>query len=263
MKRLSVTIITKNEAGNIADCVRSVQFADEVVVLDCGSTDDTVALARSQGAIVHVMDWAGDGPQKNRAIDLSTGDWFLSLDADERISPALASEIRSAIERDDVNALRVPRLSMFAGRFIHHGGWRPDYTFRLCRRGHARYSNNYLHARMEVKGPTGTLRESIIHYSYTTMDSVVDKLARYSSDGARDMHERGKTGSFSKALVHGAWAFIRTYFLRLGFLDGRWGFMLAFFNAETTYYRYVKLWLRHAPRGDTSGAGPTWEHKDS
>lgn len=259
MKRLSITIITKNEAQNIADCVRSARFADEIVVVDCGSTDDTVAIARAEGAQVYEMDWAGDGPQKNRAIDRATGDWFFSLDADERITPELAREIRQAIEREDVNAFRVPRLSMFAGRFIHHGGWRPDYTSRLCRRGKARYSDNYLHAHMQVEGAQGTLRQSIIHYSYRTMDPVLEKLARYSSDGARDMDERGKSGSFGKAVSHGIWAFVRTYFLRLGFLDGRWGFMLAVFNAETTYYRYVKLWLRHEARLAGTGTAETRE----
>ncbi|TFZ05092.1 glycosyltransferase family 2 protein [Ramlibacter rhizophilus] len=250
MNRLSITIITRNEAANISECVRSCRFADEVVVVDCGSTDRTVELARAEGAQVHEMDWAGDGPQKNRAIDRASGDWFFSLDADERITPELAREIRAAIEQGEADGYRVPRLSMFAGRFIRHGGWRPDYTERLARRGRARYTDHLLHARLAIQGRTGTLRESIVHYSYPTLDSVVDKLGRYSSAGALDMRQRGRRGSFGRAVGHGAWAFIRTYLLRLGFLDGRWGFMLAVFNAETTYYRYLKLWLMDpAPHG--------------
>lgn len=243
MKRLSITIITKNEAGNISECVRSARFADEVVVVDCGSTDDTVALARAEGAQVHVMDWAGDGPQKNRAIDFATGDWFLSLDADERISPELAREVRAAIEREDIVGYRIPRLSMYAGRFMHHGGWRPDYVWRLARRGRARWTDTQMHASMKVDGATGTLRESIIHYSFRNMESVVEKLNRYSTAGARDMHAAGRKGSLGRAVAHGLWAFLRTYVFRLGFLDGRFGFMLAVSNAEGTYYRYVKLWL--------------------
>lgn len=256
MKRLSITIITKNEAHNICECVRSVAFADEVVVVDCGSTDDTVALARAEGATVYEMDWAGDGPQKNRAIDRATGDWFFSLDADERITPELAREIRAAIEREDVNGFRVPRLSMFAGRFMHHGGWRPDYTWRLARRGCARYTETWMHAHLQVQGATGTLRESIIHYSYRSMEAVLEKLDRYSSGGARDMAERNRKGSLGKAIAHGGWAFVRSYVLQRGFLDGRFGFMLAVFNAETTYYRYVKLWLMQQPVAPGGGIPP-------
>ncbi len=253
MKRLSITIITKNEAQNIADCVRSAQFADEVVVVDCGSTDGTVELARAAGATVYEMDWAGDGPQKNRAIDRATGDWFFSLDADERITPALAAEIRSAIERDDVNGYRVPRISMYCGRFLNHGGWRPDYNWRLARRGQARYTETQMHASLQVQGATGSLRESIVHFSFRTMDSVLDKLNRYSSGSAVDLKARGRKGGLGRAIVHGLWAFIRTYFLRLGFLDGRWGFMLAVSNAEGTYYRYLKIWLLDQPAQEAPG----------
>jgi len=258
MTRLSITIITKNEAHNILDCVRSASFADEVVVVDCGSTDGTVELARKAGARVFEMDWAGDGPQKNRAIERASGDWFFSLDADERITPALAAEIRSAIGQPDVNGFRVPRLSMYCGRFMRHGGWRPDYNWRLARRGHARYTETLMHAHLQVQGPTGTLRESIVHYSFPDMDSVLEKLNRYSTASARDLVVSGRKGSLGKAVLHGAWAFFRTYVLRLGFLDGRWGFMLAFSNAEGTYYRYVKLWLlqqghKQARQADDTG----------
>lgn len=247
MQRLSITIITKNEAHNIADCIRSCRFADEVVVVDCGSTDGTVAIARAEGAQVHEMDWAGDGPQKNRAIDRASGDWFFSLDADERISPELAAEIRQAIERTDVDGFRVPRVSMYCGRFMHHGGWRPDYIWRLARRGKARYTETQMHASLRIEGRIGTLRESIIHYSFLTMESVLDKMNRYSSGSAQDLHARGKRGSIGQAVGHALWAFFRTYVLRRGFLDGRLGFLLAVSNAEGTFYRYVKLWLMQHP----------------
>ena len=247
MKRLSIIIVAKNEAINIVDCVRSARFADEVIVLDSGSTDGTADLARAQGAAVAATDWPGYGPQNNRGIDLATGDWFFSLDADERISTELAAEIRAAIEREDVNGFRVPRSSMYCGRFIRHGGWRPDYTWRLARRGKARFTDHFLHAHLQVQGPTGTLRHSIIHYSFRTMESVLEKLNRYSSASARDMTDDARTGSLGRAVAHGLWAFVRTYILRLGFLDGRWGFMLAVSNAEGTYYRYIKLWLMQRP----------------
>ena len=252
MTRLSIIIVARDEAANITDCVASARFADEVIVLDSGSTDGTDRLAREAGARVVVTDWPGYGPQNNRGIEMATGDWFFSLDADERITPALAAEIRQGMERGDVNGFRVPRSSMFCGRFMKHGGWRPDYTWRLARRGKARFTEHYLHAHLQVQGPTAALGESIIHYSYRNMDAVLEKLNRYSSASARDMTAQKRTGSFGRAVSHGLWAFVRTYFLRLGFLDGRWGFMLAVANAEGTYYRYLKLWLMQQP----GAAGP-------
>lgn len=243
MQRLTIIIVAKNEAINIAECVRSARFADEIIVLDSGSTDGTPDLARTEGATVVTTDWPGYGPQNNRGIDLATGDWFFTLDADERIGPELAGEIREAMERTDVNGFRVPRTSMFCGRFMKHGGWSPDYTWRLARRGKARFTGHFLHAHLQVEGPTGTLRRPMVHYSYRSMEAVLEKLNRYSSAGARDMTTGGRRGSLGRAIGHGLWAFLRTYVLRLGFLDGRWGFMLAVANAEGTYYRYVKLWL--------------------
>ena len=243
MKTLSIFIIAKNEAINIVDCLRSARFADEVLVLDSGSTDGTADLARAEGVEVQVTDWPGYGPQYNRGVDRTTGDWFFYLDADERITPELAAEIRAAMERDDVNGYRVPRTSMYCGRFMRHGGWTPDYTWRLARRGTARFTEHFLHPHLQVQGTTGTLRHPLVHYSFRSMESVLDKLNRYSSASARDMTAAKRRGSLGRAIAHGLWAFFRTYVLRLGFLDGRWGFMLAVSNAEGTYYRYVKLWL--------------------
>jgi glycosyltransferase involved in cell wall biosynthesis len=241
--QLSIIIVARNEAINIAECVRSARFAEQVIVLDSGSTDGTADLARAEGAQVQVTDWPGYGPQVNRGIDMAGGDWIFSLDADERISPELAAEIRIAIERADVNGFRVPRTSMYCGRFIRHSGWSPDYTWRLVRRGKGRFTEHFLHAHLQVEGATGTLKQPIVHYSYRTLEDVLEKLNRYSSANARDMTTAGRTGSLGRAVAHGLWAFFRTYVLRLGFLDGRWGFMLAVSNAEGTYYRYLKLWL--------------------
>ena len=259
MPRLSIIIVAKNEALNIVDGVRSASFADEVIVLDSGSTDGTADLARQAGAKVMVTDWPGYGPQNNRGIDAATGDWFFSLDADERITPALAQEIRAAIASDQADAYRVPRISMFCGRFMHHGGWRPDYTWRLARAGHGRFTDHFLHAHMQTQGRRGTLTQSIVHYSYRTMESVLEKMDRYSTAGARDMATQGRSASLGQALAHGLWAFVRTYVLRLGFLDGRWGLMLALFNAETTYYKYVKLWLRNRPQDIQAAAATSKE----
>lgn len=244
---LSVVIVAKNEARNIAECVASAAFADEVLVLDSNSSDATVALAEAAGARVVRTDWPGYGPQVARGFGLARGDWVLSLDADERIDAALREEVLAAIRSGEHAGYRIPRLSEFCGRFIHHGGWRPDHTLRLGRRALAGFTDHFLHAHMTVEGSVGELRASLIHYSYPDMHDVLEKLDRYSSGHARDMLARGKSASLSKAVVHGLFAFFRTYVLRLGFLDGRHGLMLAIYNAEYTYYKYVKLMFLQSP----------------
>ena len=244
---LTVVIVAKNESRNIADCVRSVAFADEVLVLDSGSTDDTADLARQAGARVLTTDWPGYGPQVARGFGLAQGEWVLSLDADERVTPALAAEVQAAIRSGTHAGYRIPRLSEFVGRFIHHGGWRPDHTLRLGRRSLAGFTDHFLHAHMTVDGPVGELQASLIHYSYPDLHDVLEKLDRYSTGHARDMHARGKRSGLGKAVVHGFFAFVRTYLLRRGFLDGDRGLMLAIYNAEYTYYKYLKLMFLHAP----------------
>jgi glycosyltransferase involved in cell wall biosynthesis len=240
---LSVIIAAKNEAAQIGDCVRSVAFADEILVLDSGSEDGTADAARAAGAIVHATDWPGYGPQQQRGIALATGDWVLSLDADERITPALKDEIRAAIASGRADGFRLPRHSSMCGTFIEASGWRPDYTLRLVRRPLAGFTDHFLHAHMTVNGTTADLQSPIIHYSYTDLDDVLEKLSRYSRGAARDLRERGHGGSLGKALLKGFWAFVRTYFLRQGFRDGRMGVVLAIYNAETTYYKYLRLWM--------------------
>ena len=248
--RISVTIITKNEEGSIGRCVQSVSWADEVIVLDSGSTDRTVEIAREMGANVVVKeDWPGFGPQKNRALELATGDWIFSLDADEWVTSELSEEMRSTINGNpEFDAYRLPRSSSFCGRFMRHSGWWPDYVVRLLRRGAARFSDDIVHERTLVDGAVGTLRNPLMHETYVDLGDMQEKFNRYSSLGAEALHARGARGGIAKAVLHGLGAFLRTYILRRGFLDGREGFMLAIANAEVAYYKYVKLLLLHSPR---------------
>jgi glycosyltransferase involved in cell wall biosynthesis len=248
--RVSVTVITKNEEMAITRCLQSVLWADEIVVLDSGSTDRTVEIAREMGAKVTVkQDWPGFGPQKNRALELATGDWILSLDADEWLTPELAEEIRSTITgKPDFDAYRLPRSSSFCGRFMRHSGWWPDYVVRVFRHGAARFSDDIVHERTLVDGAVGTLRNPLMHETYVDLDDMQEKFNRYSSLGAQTLHVRGARGSLGKAILHGLAAFVRTYLLRRGFLDGREGFMLAVANAEVAYYKYVKLLLLNSAR---------------
>lgn len=244
---LTIVIVAKNEARNIAECVASASFADEVVVLDSGSSDRTGALAAQAGARVVQTDWPGYGPQVARGFRMATTAWVLSLDADERIGPALREEIAGAIASNEFDGYRIPRLSEFCGRFIRYSGWRPDHTLRLGRRDKAGFSDHFLHAHMTLDGRVGELRNSIVHYSYPDLHDVLEKLDRYSTGHARDLLAGGQTSGLGKAIARGVFAFLRTYVLQRGFLDGQHGLMLAIYNAEYTYYKYLKLKFLQSP----------------
>lgn len=242
---LSVSVIAKNAQATIRRCLESVAWTGEIVVLDAGSGDDTVRIARECGAEVHIgSDWPGFGPQKNRALALATSDWVLSLDADEWVTPELRAEIEHALaEPGGCNAFKIPRLSSYCGRFMRHSGWWPDHVTRLFRRGQARFSDDLVHERLIVDGSVGVLREPLRHDAIRDLDEALVKMNAYSTAGAVMQLNRGKSASLAGAVWHGAWTFFRTYVLRAGFLDGREGFMLAVSNAEGAYYRYLKLML--------------------
>lgn len=241
---LSVILITRNEAARLSECLASVTFADEIVIVDHGSSDGTPALARALGArVIETEDWPGFGPQKNRALAQARGDWVLSIDADERLTPELAESIRGALIQPQHDAYEFNRRSRYCGQWIRHSGWYPDRVTRLFRRERGAFSNALVHESVQVEGRVGHLSGDLLHHSFDDFESVLDKVNRYSSLGAKSLAERGKQASFGKALRHGLWAFVRTYVIRCGFLDGRMGFALAVSNAEGTYYRYLKLWL--------------------
>ena len=244
MTSLSVIVITKNESHNIEACLQSVLFADQIVVLDSGSVDGTLEIAKKIGAQVsQTPDWQGFGVQKNRALALARSDWVLSIDADERVTPALRTEIMAALANPVHDVYDFPRLSSYCGQYMRHSGWYPDRVMRLFRREVARFSDDLVHERLITSRTVGQLVSPLLHESFTSVEAVLDKAHRYATAGAQVLLERGKTSSVGKALGHGFWAFFRTYVLRFGFLDGRMGLVLAISNAEGTYYRYLKLWL--------------------
>jgi glycosyltransferase involved in cell wall biosynthesis len=253
---LSVVVITKNEAAVIGRCLESVAWADELVVLDSGSSDATCEIARRHGAKVEIdPDWPGFGPQKNRAVALARGDWVLSLDADEWVTPELRAAIERALAAPGPRAaFRMPRRSSYCGRVMRHSGWWPDHVTRLFRRGLARFSDDLVHERLIVDGETGTVGAPLMHEAFRDLDEVLHKMNAYSSAGAEALAQRGVRATLATAVGHGLWTWIRTYVLRLGFLDGREGFALAVSNAEGAYYRYLKLALRRdPPRGSEPG----------
>jgi len=241
---IAATVITKNEAALIRTCLDSLSWVDEIIVVDSGSTDGTVEICREYTDKIMVADWPGFGPQKNRAIEMATTEWILSLDADERVSPELREEIQAAMAHPgDRAAFAMPRRSSYCGKPMRHSGWWPDYVSRLFRRGQARFSDDLVHERLLVDGPVGRLHQPLLHEAFSDLDEALDTMNRYSTAGARMMHHRKDRAGLSTALLHGLWSFLSTYFLRAGFLDGREGFMLAVCNAEGTYYKYLKLML--------------------
>jgi glycosyltransferase involved in cell wall biosynthesis len=212
-------------------------------VVDAGSADRTVALAREKGARIETHDWQGFGAQKNFALSLAQGDWVLSVDADERVSPALAREIERAVAEGRADGYEIPRRSSFVGREMRHSGWFPDYVLRLFRRGKARFSDDLVHERVVCDGPVARLTEHLAHDSVTRLEQAISRVDRYSTAGAAMLVASGRRVSFAQGITHGIWSFFRAYVLRLGFLDGHAGFLLAVANAEGTYYRYMKAWL--------------------
>ena len=262
---LSVVLITHNEAGNIASCLKSVAFADEWIVVDSGSTDATCEIARDLGATVVVTsDWPGFGVQKGRALARARGRWVLSIDADERVTPELAAEIRRVIAADATSHEEAPdravnrgklagyefsRLSNFCGQWMRHGDWYPDRVLRLFRRDAGRFSDDLVHERLIVEGAVARLPGELLHDSMPGLESAIDKMNRYSSGRAIDKVAAGGRGGLAAGLSHGLWAFFRCYVLKRGLLDGRLGFVLALYVAQGTYYRYLKMGLlAHPPK---------------
>jgi glycosyltransferase involved in cell wall biosynthesis len=253
---LSVILITNNESSNILDCLDSVSFADEIIVMDCGSTDGTVNLARSAGArVAQTDDWPGFGVQKNRALNLATCDWVLSIDADERVTSQLADQINIAINFDNENdsksnsankphdAYTIPRLTQFCGQWIRYCGWTPDHVLRLFKRGSTKFSNDLVHERIiQLQGTCGKLTTPMLHFSYPTPASYWRKLDQYSQAWAKQRHLEGIKTSMWRAALSGAAAFVKTYFLRLGFLDGALGFAVCTMQAQSAFGKYFTLY---------------------
>ena len=242
MSTLSVTIITKNEAHTIRRALESVKWADEIIVLDSGSTDATLDICREYTAHVFTTDWPGFGIQKNRALAKASNEWVLSIDADEEISELLATEIREAIGgRSNCNGFCIKRISNYCGRFIRYGDWSSDHPLRLFKKSRATFTDDSIHERVIVQGKVGLLKQTMLHFPFQNLEQVLNKINFYSSKTAELQFSKHKKSSVTKAMTHASWCFIRGYFFRRGFLDGKEGFLLALSNALGTFYRYTKL----------------------
>jgi glycosyltransferase involved in cell wall biosynthesis len=258
---LSVTIITLNEADHIAAAIDSVSWSDEIIVVDCGSGDATCDIARARGARVEQRHWSGWIDQKNHAAALARHDWILSVDADERVTPALAAEIRGLLASEPpLRGYRIPRVTFHLGRWMRTTDFYPDFQTRLYDRRSARWRGQYVHESVAVDGAVGRLRGELEHYSYRDLRDHLDRINSYSTLAARQMHERGRTAGALDLIVHPPAAFLRNYILRRGFLDGTAGLTLSMVNAYSVFLKFAKLWelqraLAHHPESATRSTG--------
>jgi glycosyltransferase involved in cell wall biosynthesis len=241
--RISASVICRNEEHNIEDCLKSVAWCDEIVVVDSGSTDRTVELARKHTERVSFHEWPGYVAQKNHALDQCGGDWVISLDADERCTP----ELREAVERelasaDGLAGFEVRRHVKYLGRWINHGGWYPDWKLRIVRKGKARWGGVDPHDKLIPEGPVKRLDAEIHHFTYRDFAHQIRIINHFSDVVAGELRKAGKGWPVFHALFHAPWKFFECYVLKLGFLDGFPGFVIAAGSAFYIFSRYVKLW---------------------
>lgn len=242
--KISVYIIAFNEAEKIRDCINSVLWADEIVLIDSHSSDGTSEIAKELGAKVVHIPFNGYGDLRNQAIFQCSNDWILSLDSDERCTTQVRDEILDIIKMNSLEIYRIPRKNFFMGRWIKYSGWYPNYRQpQLFKKGKMTYTMDPVHEGFisQSSKKVGYLRNYIWQFPFKNTEEVMHKANRYSSLGVKKLTDSGIKGTILKAFIHGFWAFIKHYIFKLGFLDGGPGFVIAFGNFEGTFYRYVKL----------------------
>jgi glycosyltransferase involved in cell wall biosynthesis len=240
---LSVTIITRNESAHIEACLASVDWADERLVVDSGSTDDTTALAERSGARVIRRDWPGYSAQKNFAASQAAHDWILSVDADERVTPELAREIRELLKTDPPLAgYRLPRVTWHLGRWFRTTDWYPDRQLRLYDRRRGHWKTRRVHESVTIETPVGQLTNDLQHYAYRDVAHHLETMNRYTTLAAQDIHESGRRVGAADVVVHPAAAFLRNYLLKRGITDGVPGFVVSALNAYYVFLKLAKAW---------------------
>lgn len=237
----------------LAACLQSISWADEIIVLDSGSSDNTVAIAENAGARVYVnSDWPGFGPQRQIAQSYASSEWVFWIDADERVSDNLAVEIRQKVtENNHAIVYEIPRLSWVFGRYIRHSGWYPDYVVRLYAREKTTYDDALVHEKVIVPEELSRkkLNADLVHYTYQDLHHYLTKSARYAQLWADQKQQRNKKSSLLQAALHALGCFIKMYIIKLGFLDGRQGFLLAALSSHSSFIKYADLWVRQQ-KGD-------------
>lgn len=246
MNRISLVVVTLNEEANIVRCLESVRFADEIIVVDSHSVDRTLELARRFTSKVYETDFKGYGRLKREAVERATGDWVLSIDADETVSPELANEIVKVVNgRGDCSAYLMPRKSYFLGRWIAHGGWYPDYVLRLFRKGAGGFTDSLVHEHVSVKGKVGKLKHLLVHYSDPDLKHYLWKLDRFTSLSAQSLYDRGRRTGLVDLVFRPPFMFLKMYLVKRGFLDGIQGLILSLLSSVHVLIKYVKLWEKH------------------
>lgn len=253
MTPVSVIVITRNEERNIRECLASARWADEIVVVDSGSTDATTKHAREFTQKVFERAWEGYAESKNFALSRVRNEWVFWLDADERITPELAGEIGMTVSGSPTHAaFSVPRKAFFLGRWIRHCGWYPGRVIRLFRRDRAEFSTDRVHERLIVKGSTGVLRSDLLHFTDPTLEHYFAKFNRYTTLAAEDLAVAGRRPSVVRMITNPVWTFLRMYVVRGGFLDGIPGLILCVLSAGYVFTKYAKLWELNNGKGDRS-----------
>jgi glycosyltransferase involved in cell wall biosynthesis len=243
VQKLTVTVITRDEAANIAAALESVRWADEIVVVDSESTDGTVDIARRFTDQVIVRPWPGYIAQKNFAAEQASHDWILSLDADERVTPELAGEIRQILNgTPGATGYRVPRVANHLGRWIRSTDWYPDYQLRLYDRRRARWAGRYVHESVQAEGPVGRLRGELQHYAYRDIAHHLQTMDRYTTLAARQMFEDGRRATWIDIMITPRLTFFRNFILRRGFRDGMAGLVISAMNSYYVGLKFAKLW---------------------
>ena len=243
---VSVTVISKNEAHNIRECLRSVGWASEIIVVDQFSEDETVTIAEEFGAKIFRQAWHGFAKQKNFAIEKATCPWILSLDADERVTPALRQEIEDKLTKENkYNGYYIARKNFFCGKWVRHGGWYPDYTLRLFRKSHGNFENREVHEKIVVIGKVGYLKHPLEHFTYRSIQDFLLRLERYSRLAARELPNKNRWSISYSLCLKPLYTFMKMYLIRRGILDGTPGFFLAISYAYYTFLKYYRFYQDH------------------
>ncbi len=244
INRLSVVVITKNEEDNIEDCLKSVQWADEIVVIDSGSSDRTVEIAGKYTNKIFIEDWQGYSHAKNFGISKTTGDWILSIDADERVTPELADELKMLLRENNLpfSGYQVARRAYFLGKWIKYCGWYPGYVTRFYKKGIGSYNEARVHEKFEFTGESGILKNDLLHFTDPSLDHYYKKFDTYTTLAAENLHLQNKKFRVSDITIRPVFTFFRMYILQRGFLDGKHGLVLCLLSAFYVFSKYVKLW---------------------
>lgn len=239
MAKLSVIVITKNEEENIRDCLESVKWADEIILVDSFSRDKTVEIAKKYTGKIFQKEWVGYGRQKNLALEKATGDWVLNIDADERVTKELAQEIKETIQTQEYDGYYIPNKVYFLGKWIRHSGWYPDYHLRLFKKGKGKFNERMVHEAVKVEGKKDYLKGPIEHFTAKSIGEYLNRMDKYAR---LTIEEKGGKAGWYQFFLHPPFTFFKMYIIKRGFLDGIHGLILALCHSFYTFSKYARLW---------------------